>query len=145
MCRRPPRSPRTDTLFPYTTLFRSDNVSTHTLHLQGGGAKLYVGDYTAFERQRAEQLRQQQIAHDKEQVERAHLQSFIDRFKAKASKAKQAQSRMKRLAKLAGTEAVRAEREMRIEFPAPTRLPHALLRLNHADCGYALSAPLPPA
>src|SRR3546814_251690 len=49
-----------------------DNVSTHTLHLQGGGAKLYVGDYTAFERQRAEQLRQQQIAHDKEQVERAH-------------------------------------------------------------------------
>ncbi|WP_417472453.1 ABC-F family ATP-binding cassette domain-containing protein [Luteimonas mephitis] len=114
-----------------------DNVSTHTLHLQGGGAKLYVGDYTAFERQRAEQLRQQQIAHDKEQAERAHLQSFIDRFKAKASKAKQAQSRMKRLAKLAGTEAVRAEREMRIEFPAPLRLPHALLRLNHADCGYA--------
>src|SRR5690606_6689782 len=57
--------------------------------------------------------------------------------KAKASKAKQAQSRMKRLAKLAGTEAVRAEREMRIEFPAPLRLPHALLRLNHAACGYA--------
>src|SRR5690606_38319054 len=120
-----------------------DNVSTHTLHLQGGGAKLYVGDYTAFERQRAEQLRQQQIAHDKEQVERAHLQSFIDRFKAKASKAKQAQSRMKRLAKLDGTEAVRAEREMRIEFPAPARLPHALLRLNHADCGYAALEPFP--
>lgn len=113
-----------------------DNVSTHTLHLHEGKAKLYTGDYTAFERQRAEQLRQQQIAHDKEQVERAHLQSFIDRFKAKASKAKQAQSRMKRLAKLAGTEAVRAERELRIEFPVPLRLPHALLRLNHADCGY---------
>ena len=63
-----------------------------------------------FERQRAEQLRLQQIAFEKEQAERAHLQSFIDRFKAKASKAKQAQSRMKRLAKLAGTEAVRAER-----------------------------------
>src|SRR3546814_4362632 len=120
MCRRPPRSPRTDTLFPYTTLFRSDNVSTHTLHLHGGGAKLYVGDYTAFERQRAEQLRQQQIAHDKEQVERAHLQSFIDRFKAKASKAKQAQSRMKRLAKLAGPEAVSPEREMRIRSEAHT-------------------------
>lgn len=114
-----------------------DNVSTHTLHLHEGKAKLYVGDYTAFERQRAEQLRQQQIAFEKEQTERAHLQSFIDRFKAKASKAKQAQSRMKRLAKLAGTEAVRAERELRIDFPEPLKLPHALLRLNHADCGYA--------
>jgi ATP-binding cassette subfamily F protein 3 len=121
-----------------------DNVSTHTLHLHEGRAKLYVGDYTAFERQRAEQLRQQQIAFEKEQVERAHLQKFIDRFKAKASKAKQAQSRMKRLAKLAGTEAVRAEREFRIEFPQPLKLPHALLRLNHADCGYvAKNIPLP--
>ena len=118
-----------------------DNVSTHTLHLHEGKAKLYAGDYTSFERQRAEQLRQQQIAHDKEQVERAHLQSFIDRFKAKASKAKQAQSRMKRLAKLAGTEAVRAERSLRIEFPAPLRLPNSLIRLNHVDAGYS-SLPL---
>ncbi|TKR34160.1 ABC-F family ATP-binding cassette domain-containing protein [Luteimonas gilva] len=120
-----------------------DNVSTHTLHLHEGKAKLYVGDYTAFERQRAEQLRQQQIAFEKEQAERAHLQSFIDRFKAKASKAKQAQSRMKRLAKLAGTEAVRAERELRIDFPEPLKLPHALLRLNHADCGYVGGASAP--
>ncbi|QSQ31532.1 ABC-F family ATP-binding cassette domain-containing protein [Xanthomonas translucens] len=113
-----------------------DNVATHTLHLHGGGAKLYVGGYTDFERQRTEQLRQQQIAHEKEQAERAHLQSFIDRFKAQASKASQAQSRMKRLAKMAGTEAVRAEREFRIEFAQPNRLPHSLIRLNHADCGY---------
>jgi ATP-binding cassette subfamily F protein 3 len=114
-----------------------DNITTHTLHLHEGKAKLYAGDYTSFERQRAEQLRQQQIAHDKEQVERAHLQSFIDRFKAKASKAKQAQSRMKRLAKLAGTEAVRAERSFRIEFPQPARMPTSLVRLDHTDCGYA--------
>jgi ATP-binding cassette subfamily F protein 3 len=113
-----------------------DNVATHTLHLNEGRAKLYTGDYTSFERQRAEQLRQQQIAHDKEQTERAHLQSFIDRFKAKASKARQAQSRMKRLAKLAGTEAVRAERSFRIEFPQPARMPTSLVRLTHADCGY---------
>jgi len=117
-----------------------DGVSTHTLHLNDGKAKLYVGDYTAFERQRAEHLRQQQIAHDKEQAERAHLQKFIDRFKAKASKARQAQSRMKRLAKLAGTEAVRAEREFRIEFPAPAKLPHALLRINDGECGYGADA-----
>jgi ATP-binding cassette subfamily F protein 3 len=116
-----------------------DNVTTHTLHLHEGKAKLYAGNYTQFERQRAEHLRQQQIAFEKEQAERAHLQKFIDRFKAKASKAKQAQSRMKRLAKLAGTEAVRAEREFRIEFPAPAKMPFALLRLNDADCGYGAS------
>ncbi|OLG54154.1 ABC transporter ATP-binding protein, partial [Xanthomonas oryzae pv. oryzae] len=113
-----------------------DNVATHTLHLHGGTAKLYVGGYTDFERQRIEHLRQQQIAHDKEQAERAHLQSFIDRFKAQASKATQAQSRMKRLAKMAGTEAVRAEREFRIQFAQPNRLPFSLIRLNHAACGY---------
>ncbi len=79
-----------------------DDVTTHTLHLHEGKAKLYTGDYTSFERQRAEHLRLQQITHEKVQAERAHLQSFIDRFKAKASKAKQAQSRVKRLAKLAG-------------------------------------------
>ena len=113
-----------------------DNVATHTLHLHGGTAKLYVGGYTDFERQRAEHLRQQQIAHEKEQAERAHLQSFIDRFKAQASKATQAQSRIKRLAKMAGTEAVRAEREFRIEFSEPAKLPFSLIRLNHVNAGY---------
>jgi len=113
-----------------------DNVTTHTLHLHEGRAKLYVGNYTDFERQRAEHLRQQQIAHQKEQAERAHLQSFIDRFKAKASKARQAQSRMKRLAKLAGTEAVRAERSLHITLPEPLKLPNSLLSLHDVDCGY---------
>ncbi|KFL35873.1 ABC-F family ATP-binding cassette domain-containing protein [Arenimonas donghaensis] len=119
-----------------------DGLSTHTLHLHEGRAKLYVGDYTSFERQRAEHLRQQQIAHDKEQAERAHLQSFIDRFKAKASKAKQAQSRVKRLAKLQGTEAVRAERAFRIAFADPPKLPHSLIRINHGDAGYPAVAPV---
>jgi ATP-binding cassette, subfamily F, member 3 len=117
-----------------------DNIATHTLHLHEGRAKLYSGDYTAFEHQRAEQLHQQQAAFEKEQAERAHLQSFIDRFKAKASKAKQAQSRMKRLAKLAGTEAVRAERSLRIEFRAPAKIPNSLLQLREADCGYRAEA-----
>ena len=113
-----------------------DGVCTHTLHLHEGKAKLYNGDYTSFERQRAEHLRLQQISHEKQMAERAHLQSFIDRFKAKASKAKQAQSRVKRLAKLEGTEAVRAERSLRITFAEPLRLPHSLIRLNHVDAGY---------
>ncbi|MCR6497290.1 ATP-binding cassette domain-containing protein [Thermomonas sp. S9] len=117
-----------------------DNVTTHILHLHDGTAKLYAGNYTAFERQRAEHLRQQQIAFEKEQAERAHLQSFIDRFKAKASKARQAQSRMKRLEKLAGTEAVRVERGVSIQLPAPLRLPNSLLSLRDADCGYGAGA-----
>ncbi|HET9049064.1 MAG TPA: ATP-binding cassette domain-containing protein [Chiayiivirga sp.] len=117
-----------------------DGVSTHILHLDEGRAKLYVGDYTAFERQRSEQLRQQQIAFEKEQVERAHLQSFIDRFRAKATKARQAQSRIKRLEKLAGTEAVRAQRPIHIHFAEPEKLPTSLLSLRHADCGYPVES-----
>ncbi|MBB3226960.1 ATP-binding cassette subfamily F protein 3 [Luteibacter sp. Sphag1AF] len=113
-----------------------DGVISHTLHLHDGTAKLYTGDYTAFERQRAEHLRQQQIAHEREQAERAHLQSFIDRFKAKASKAKQAQSRVKRLEKMAGTEAVRAERGFSFDFAKPEKLPTSMLRLDHVDAGY---------
>jgi ATP-binding cassette subfamily F protein 3 len=113
-----------------------DGVITHTLHLNEGRAKLYTGNYSAFERQRAEQLRLQQIAHEREQAERAHLQSFIDRFKAKASKAKQAQSRMKRLEKMAGTEAVRAERPFRFQFAVPERLPDSMLQLEEVTAGY---------
>jgi len=114
-----------------------DGVCTHVAHLHDGRVRLYSGDYTSFERQRAEQLRQQQISHEREQAVRAHLQSFIDRFKAKASKAKQAQSRVKRLQKLAGTEAVRAESPFRFAFPTAEHLPSPLLRLDEVDCGYA--------
>ena len=113
-----------------------DGVITHTMHLNDGKAKMYTGNYSAFERQRAEHLRQQQISHEREQAERAHLQSFVDRFKAKASKAKQAQSRMKRLEKLAGTEAVRAERPFSFQFPVPGRLPDSMLQLEDITAGY---------
>jgi ATP-binding cassette, subfamily F, member 3 len=122
-----------------------DGVITHTLHLNEGRAKLYAGNYSAFELQRAEQLRLQQIAHEREQAERAHLQSFIDRFKAKASKAKQAQSRMKRLEKMAGTEAVRAERAFRFQFAVPDRLPDSMLQLEEVEAGYPGEAGQPPA
>ena len=113
-----------------------DEVCTHVVHLNEGQARLYSGNYTSFERQRAEQLRQQQIAFEKEQTERAHLQSFINRFKAKASKAKQAQSRVKRLEKLAGTEAVRAESPFRFSFETAAELPSPLLRLSGLSAGY---------
>ena len=119
-----------------------DGVATHILHLADGTAKLYAGNYAQFERQRAESLRQQQIAFEKEQAERAHLQSFIDRFKAKASKARQAQSRVKKLEKLKGTEAVRAEREFHVTFEAPLKLPDSLLKLTDVDAGYRAGTPV---
>jgi ATP-binding cassette, subfamily F, member 3 len=122
-----------------------DGVITHTLHLNDGSGKLYTGNYSAFERLRAEQLRQQQIAHEREQAERAHLQSFVDRFKAKASKAKQAQSRVKRLEKLAGTEAVRAERPFRFQFAVPDRLPDSMIQLEEITAGYPGENGAPPA
>ena len=122
-----------------------DGVITHTMHLNEGRAKLYTGNYSAFERQRSEQLRLQQIAHEREQTERAHLQSFIDRFKAKASKAKQAQSRMKRLEKMAGTEAVRAERPFRFQFAVPERLPDSMLQMEDVEAGYPGEQGEPPA
>ena len=113
-----------------------DGVCTHILHLHDGHARLYTGDYTAFERQRAEQLRQQQVAFEKEQAEREHLQRFVDRFRAQATKASQAQSRIKRLEKLAGTEAVRAERSLRISFEPPEKLPFSLITLDGVTAGY---------
>ena len=113
-----------------------DGVCTHIVHLHGGHARLYTGNYSSFERQRAEQLRQQQLSFEKEQVERERLQRFVDRFRAKATKASQAQSRLKRLEKLAGTEAVRAERALEIEFPAPAKLPFSLVTLDRVAAGY---------
>jgi ATP-binding cassette subfamily F protein 3 len=135
------RYPRTLMVISHDREFL-DGAVDHVLHLEQGGARLYAGNYSDFERQRAERLHQQQAAFAKEQAERAHLQSFIDRFRAKATKARQAQSRIKRLENLAGTEAVRIERAFEFRFPEPARLPQSMLKLEHIDAGYALS-PLP--
>ncbi len=122
-----------------------DAVADHVLHLEQGSGQLYSGNYSAFERQRAEQLHQQQASHEKEQAERAHLEAFIRRFGAKATKARQAQSRVKRLEKLAGTEAVRIERAFHFRFPEPARVPQSMLKLVDAAAGYkGVAAPSPP-
>ena len=133
------RYPRTLMIISHDREFLDGTVD-HVLHLEQGGARLYAGNYSDFERQRAERLHQQQAAFAKEQAERVHLQSFIDRFRAKATKARQAQSRIKRLEKLAGTEAVRVERAFEFRFPQPPRLPQSMLKLEHVDAGYAPAA-----
>ena len=87
-----------------------NNSVDHILHLHDGKLDLYTGGYDDFEQRRAEKARLASASRVKQEAERAHLQSFVDRFRAKASKAAQAQSRMKRLAKLQPIEAIMEER-----------------------------------
>jgi ATP-binding cassette subfamily F protein 3 len=129
--------------YPHTALIVShdrellNNSVDAILHLSEGKLTLYTGGYDAFERRRAEMSRLQSATRAKQEAERAHLQSFIDRFKAKASKAAQAQSRMKRLAKLEPIAAVIEERVAPFTLPSPARpLAPPLLALEAATVGY---------
>jgi ATP-binding cassette, subfamily F, member 3 len=129
--------------YPHTALIIShdrellNNSVDAILHLSEGKLTLYTGGYDAFERRRAEMTRLQSATRAKQEAERAHLQSFIDRFKAKASKAAQAQSRVKRLAKLAPIAAVIEERVAPFTLPSPARpLAPPLLQLEAAAVGY---------
>jgi ATP-binding cassette, subfamily F, member 3 len=129
--------------YPHTALIIShdrellNNSVDAILHLSEGKLTLYTGGYDAFERRRAEMSRLQSATRVKQEAERAHLQSFIDRFKAKASKAAQAQSRMKRLAKLEPIAAVIEERVAPFTLPSPARpLAPPLLALEAAMVGY---------
>ena len=107
------------------------------LHLAGGQAELYTGGYDDFEKRRAEKARLQLSAKAKQDAERAHLQAFVDRFKAKASKAAQAQSRMKRLAKMEPVATTIEERVAPFTLPSPPRpLAPPLIRLERANVGY---------
>jgi ATP-binding cassette subfamily F protein 3 len=113
------------------------------LHLQDGKLEFYAGGYDDFERRRAEKARLLTANRAKQEAERAHLQSFVDRFRAKASKAAQAQSRMKRLAKLEPIGAIIEERVAPFILPSPARpLAPPLMRLEHASIGYGTDTPV---
>ena len=107
------------------------------LHITEARFDYYTGGYDDFERQRAERLRLQSAAKSKQDAERAHLQSFVDRFRAKASKAAQAQSRVKRLAKLPPIATAIEERVAPFTLPSPARpLAPPMLRLEGVSVGY---------
>ena len=107
------------------------------LHLSDGKLDLYPGGYDDFERRVAEKRRLQAASRVKQEAERAHLQSFVDRFRAKASKAAQAQSRIKRLAKLEPIAAISSEHTAPFTLPSPPRpLAPPLMRLEAASVGY---------
>ncbi len=113
-----------------------DTIVGQILHIEHQRAKLYSGNYTAFERQRAEHLAQQEVQYQKQQKEAAHLTAFVDRFRAKASKAKQAQSRLKRLEKLPELAPAHVDSQFTFSFEQPESLPYPLLSLTESQCGY---------
>jgi ATP-binding cassette subfamily F protein 3 len=113
-----------------------DTITTHILHIEQQQATIYSGNYSAFEKRRAEKLAQQQSAYEKQQREITHIQSFITRFKAKATKAKQAQSRVKSLEKMALIAQAHVDSPFTFQFPIPEKLPNPLLKIEHATLGY---------
>ncbi len=113
-----------------------DGVTNVIVHIDERKLKRYSGNYSAFERQRAAQLELAQAMLERQQRKRAHLQSFIDRFKAKATKAKQAQSRVKALARMEELAPLRAAAEFSFEFREPERAPNPMLVLDKVDAGY---------
>lgn len=113
-----------------------DATVQQIIHIDQQRATSYSGNYSSFERQQAEQLAQQQAQFEKEQAQRKHLQSFIDRFRYKASKAKQAQSRIKALERLQATAPLRAASQFQFEFKPPEQLPNPLLTLDQVQVGY---------
>jgi len=113
-----------------------DGVVNVIVHIDERKLKRYSGNYSSFERQRAAQLELQQGMIEKQQRQRDHLQSFIDRFKAKATKARQAQSRMKALAKMEELAPLRAVAEFSFEFREPASAPNPLLVMEGVDAGY---------
>lgn len=117
-----------------------DDVIGQILHIEQQKAKLYSGNYSSFERQRAEHLAQQDAMFAKQQREVKHLTSFVDRFRAKASKAKQAQSRLKRLQKLPDLMPAHVDSQFSFTFENPGYMPYPLLSLEQTDCGYSEQA-----
>jgi ATP-binding cassette subfamily F protein 3 len=113
-----------------------DGVVDVIVHVDERKLKRYSGNYSSFERQRAAQIILAQSALEKQTRQRAHLQSFIDRFKAKATKARQAQSRMKALARMEELAPLRAAAEFSFEFREPLSAPNPLLLMEGVDAGY---------
>jgi ATP-binding cassette subfamily F protein 3 len=115
-----------------------DAVTNVTLHIERQQLTRYGGNYSAFETLRVQQLELQQSAFSKQKEKIAHLQKFIDRFKAKASKAKQAQSRVKALERMEKIAPVLADAEFTFEFKEPANLPNPMLAIGDGQFGYVV-------
>ena len=113
-----------------------DTIATHIVHIEQNKIDIYTGNYSAFEKMRAEKLAQQQSAYQKQQREIAHFESFINRFKAQATKARQAQSRIKALERMEVIAMAHVDSPFDFSFPKPGRMQNPLLKLDKVDIGY---------
>ena len=113
-----------------------DRVVTRIVSIEAGRVETYAGGYSDFEAQRAERLGQQQVAFDRQQREIRHVLDFVARFKAKATKARQAQSRLKMLERMERIAPAHVDSPFQFEFAVPDRLPRPLLVLDGAAAGY---------
>ena len=134
--------------YPHTVLLVShdrellNNAVTHILALEHLKLTVHPGDYDTWQKKRAEQLALAQAQKTKQDKQRAHLQSFVDRFRAKASKATQAQSRIKMLERMQDIVIPLEERTHPFDFPDPEKLASPLFVLDQADLGYAPGEPV---
>lgn len=116
-----------------------DKIVTHIVHMDRGSIKLYKGNYSAFEAQRVHDLALQQATFEKQQRKVKHLMRFVDRFRYKATKAKQAQSRLKMIDKMENVAAVQAESALTFEFFEPKPCANPMLTLKNVSCAYGES------
>jgi ATP-binding cassette subfamily F protein 3 len=115
---------------------------THIVDLENKKLVMYTGTYDQFERRRAEKLMNQQALHEKQMAQKEHMMKFVERFGATASKARQAQSRLKAIAKMDIVDAVIADRVTAFTFPEPESLASPLITLDDVDVGYEKNKPI---
>jgi ATP-binding cassette subfamily F protein 3 len=113
-----------------------DRIITRVVNIEHGEAKAYSGNYAAFEEQRAMQLAQHQSLYERQQREIAHMMSFVERFRAKATKARQAQSRLKALERMQRIAPAHVDTEFEFSFLQPEKLPKPLLAIDDQGVGY---------
>ncbi|MDN5369794.1 MAG: ATP-binding cassette, subfamily er 3 [Shewanella sp.] len=113
-----------------------DAIVEEIIHVENQKLNFYRGNYTAFEAVRAERMAQQQVAYEKQQRERAHMQSYVDRFRYKASKARQAQSRLKALEKMTELLPAAVDNPFQMAFRPPSALPNPLVMMENVAVGY---------
>jgi ATP-binding cassette subfamily F protein 3 len=119
-----------------------NNVVDHILHLEGGKTTLYPGGYDSYERQRRERLEQVESQRAKQEARRQKLQAFVDRWRYKAHTARQAQSRLKALAKMEPIAAAAEDASLVFDFPSPDQMRPPLITLDAAAAGYAPGQPV---
>jgi ATP-binding cassette, subfamily F, member 3 len=134
--------------YPHTLVIIShdrdilNKTVNHIAHLENQKLTLYSGNYDYFERKRAEQMMGQQALHEKQMAQKAHMMKFVERFGATASKARQAQSRLKMIEKMDIVDAVMADRVTAFSFPQPDEEKSPMIVLENIDAGYDIKKPV---